>query len=274
MDTPFPDNTENLSDQIFQEIRNFFHERTGNWLGEEKRYLVLHRLSSMVGEGRIYKSYQELHERVLADPYGEDAHKIITMLTTHYSYFFREAEPFAFFQKYLLRLQGRDKEIRLWSGACSSGEEVYSLAISAIMCMPGSYRQVKILGTDISRNSIEKARKGIYSKGVLKESMPKSLIEEFFLDKGDFLEVSPQLRQIVHFATVNLLDELPFHKKFHFIFLRNIFYYMNVENRYTLLEKTLPYLEKGGYLVTGQMDSAPVNQFKLRPQGNSIYRKL
>lgn len=274
MENPFPENNEALSEVLFQEIRNFFHDRTGNWLGEEKRYLVLYRLSSMVGEGRSYKSYRELHDRIQADPYGEDAHRVITALTTHYSYFFREAEPFSFFQKYLLRRKNSSEEIRVWSGACSTGEEPYSLGISAIMALPNSYRHIKILGTDISRPSIERAKTGQYSKGVLRESMPASLIEEFFTERGDVLEVKPILRENIHFATLNLQEEIPFQKKFHFIFLRNIFYYMNPENRYLLLQKTLPFLEKGGYLVTGQMDSAPTSQFKLRPQGNSIYRKL
>ncbi|MDA3852288.1 MAG: hypothetical protein PF447_13620 [Spirochaetaceae bacterium] len=266
--------TMEMSDLVFEKIREFFHERTGNWLGEEKRYLVLYRLSSLVGDQRLYKNYEAIHHRLVEDPYGEDAHQIITRLTTHYSYFFRESEHFQFFQHYLLRNKHKSEEIRIWSGAASTGEEAYSLAISSILCLPQHYSKVKILGTDISKESIEAARKGLYNRGVVEQSLPPNLCREFFDSIGEKCRIKDAPRSLVQFSNLNLLAPYPFKKKFQFIFLRNIFYYLNAQGREEVLDNLEPYLEKGGYLVLGRMDTAPLNKRSYKPEGENIFRKV
>jgi len=265
--------TQSLDETIFQAIRTFFYKRTGNWLTEDKRYLILYRLSSMVGPERDYSSYDELYNRVKESPYGEDAHKVITALTTHYSFFFRESEHFEFLQRYLLKQIKMKEEIRIWSGACSTGEEPYSIAISSILALPKQYHRVKILGTDISNLSIEKAKKGIYSKGIVEATLAHSLIDEFFIQEKENLRVCSTAQNMVQFSPLNLMDNLPFKKQFNIIFLRNIFYYMNPEKREQVLNKIFPYLTNGGVLITGHMDSAPIHKLKLRSLGNSMYMK-
>lgn len=265
--------SENISLDLFDQIRKFFHDRTGNWLGEEKRYLVLHRLASLVGPKRVYQSYEELYNIIQKDPYGSDANRVINKLTTHYSFFFREPEHFSFFQRYLLNSAPKDDEIRVWSGACSTGEELYSLAISTQLCLPESFSRVKLLGTDISRESVDKAKQGLFSKSIVKSTLMQPLIDEFFIEQKDTLQVKESIREMARFAQLNLLTPLPFKKNFHIIFLRNIFYYLNPENRRQLLEGVLPFLEHRGFLVMGNMDSAPTEGLKLKSVSSSIYRK-
>lgn len=264
---------EELPILIFDYIRNFFYERTGNRISEDKRYLVLYRLSSLVGKGREYPDYETLRTIIQNDPYGETANHVITRLTTHYSYFFREPEHFSFFQRYLLNLPSDEKEIRVWSGACSTGEEAYSLAISSRLCLPEKTHQVKIIGTDISRDSVAIARTGIYSRGIVSSTLPVPLINEFFEHEGEQIRIKNDIRKMTRFAQLNLLEDYPFKKQFHVIFLRNIFYYLEPDKREAVLERILPVLKPKGFVILGNMDPSPARRFPLKAMGNNVFRK-
>ena len=264
-----------LPDHVFDKIREFFYQRTGNRLPETKRYLVLYRLSSLVGKKRAYPTYKDLCCKIITDPDGEAAFKVIALLTTHYSYFFREQEHFVFFQKYLMKKASEQNEIRVWSAACSTGEEAYSLGISARLAVPGiNANRLKILGTDISRQSVEKAREGKYKLSVLEDYLPDNLIGEFFSVKDDTASVKDDIKELIRFRHMNLLDEFPFRRKFHVIFLRNILYYIKTELRDELLMRISGSTEKGGFLVLGLMDSATLRGFPFVSTKYNIFRRL
>ena len=263
-----------LPDEVFNRIREFFYERTGNAIPETKKYLILHRLSSLIGKDKKYKSFEDLCCRVISDPDGDEAFKVITLLTTHYSYFFREREHFIFLQEYLM---GRKKkeETRIWSAASSTGEEAYSAAICAKLAVPdidGS--RLKILGTDIARDSLRKAQKGAFNLPLLKEHISADIIDEFFSVEGGLALIHDNIKEMTRFRYLNLLDPYPFQKLFHIVFLRNILYYLDNEKRDILVRHIVDYVEKGGYLIFGYMDSVSTRSLPLAPVRNNIYRKL
>jgi chemotaxis protein methyltransferase CheR len=264
-----------LTEDVFNNLRRFFFMKTGNSLSEKKRYLVLYRLAHLVGPDKEYKTYRDLCQRVHSDPDGPEAERLITLLTTHFSYFFREPDHFDFFREVLSRYGSRFHELRVWSAACSTGEEPYSLAITALDCLGAEAIRIKILGTDVSSEAIDKARKGIYNESAIEGKMETGRIHRWFdRDQAGKYRVKPEVRALVRLKEFNLLEPFPFNKRFHVIFLRNVLYYLGQDARADLMKKLTASLVDGGYLVLGHMDTVPVGVPGMSNRGGNIFKKL
>lgn len=269
------DDQELLPEQVFNSIRQFFLAKTGNALSEKKRYLVLYRLAHLVGPGRPYPGYRELCQTIRDNPNGGEAERVITLLTTHFSFFFREQDHFDFVRELLLRHGTRFEELRIWSAACSTGEEPYSLAITALETLKTEApRRIRILGTDVSADAVNRARSALYNESAIVGKVEPSLIDRYFAqDPSGRYAVRNEVKALVRLGELNLLSPFPFRKRFHVIFLRNVLYYLGQEARAGLLARLKDVLVDGGYLVLGHMDTVPSGLPGMTNRGRNIFKK-
>lgn len=270
-----------LSEQEHNQISKLVYDRFGIVLNDKKKSLITGRLQKILRQ-KGFTSFQEYYNHILNDKTGAELQVLIDRLSTNHTYFFREESHFDFLKDKVLPelvakfAPGITPEIRIWSGAASTGEEIYTLKMVTEEFARSINRNiiVKILGTDISSNVLESAIEGIYTAEKL-EKLPKHYIQKYFtkLSNGDFAVV-PLLKENVTFKILNLMDsEYPYKNKFQVIFLRNVMIYFDDVTKADLSRKMHRYLAEGGYFFIGLSETIGQNNkyFKyLRP---SVYQK-
>lgn len=204
----------------------------------------------------------------------------IERITTNHTFFMREVDHFNFFREkvlpYLCKVV-RNKDLRIWSAGCSSGEEPYTLAmiIDEYFGNQKIWWDSQILATDISNKVLNKAVQGVYSNAAL-ESLP-SLWKLNYLNKidKDKYEFKDNIKKEVIFRKFNLMEErFPFKNKFHVIFCRNVMIYFDEQTKIDLINKFYDSLELGGYLFIGHSESFARNETKFQYIAPAIYRKI
>ena len=267
-----PDQKEFLFTQAeFEHIRTLLYQHSGIKLNDSKKDMVYSRLGRRLRATGM-KSFQEYLELVEQDE-GNEWEAFINSLTTNLTAFFREPHHFPLLKEHVLSL--RKKPLRLWCSAASTGEEPYTMAITMIDAF-GSYKPpVEIIATDIDTNVLTKARAGIYSLERV-EKLPPETLKRFFLKgtgkNNGFVQVRKELRDLISFRTLNLLDEQwPINGTFDVIFCRNVMIYFDKDTQYKILKRFAPMLESHGLLFAGHSESLhhAADFFKLR--GNTIY---
>ena len=267
-----PDQKEFLFTQAeFEHIRTLLYQHSGIKLNDSKKDMVYSRLGRRLRATGM-KSFQEYLELVEQDE-GNEWEAFINSLTTNLTAFFREPHHFPLLKEHVLSL--RKKPLRLWCSAASTGEEPYTMAMTMIDAF-GSYKPpVEIIATDIDTNVLTKARAGIYSLERV-EKLPPETLKRFFLKgtgkNNGFVQVRKELRDLISFRTLNLLDEQwPINGTFDVIFCRNVMIYFDKDTQYKILKRFAPMLESHGLLFAGHSESLhhAADFFKLR--GNTIY---
>ncbi len=267
-----PDQKEFLFTQAeFEHIRTLLYQHSGIKLNDSKKDMVYSRLGRRLRATGM-KSFQEYLELVEQDE-GNEWEAFINSLTTNLTAFFREPHHFPLLKEHVLSL--RKKPLRLWCSAASTGEEPYTMAMTMIDAF-GSYKPpIEIIATDIDTNVLTKARAGIYSLERV-EKLPPETLKRFFLKgtgkNNGFVQVRKELRDLISFRTLNLLDEQwPINGTFDVIFCRNVMIYFDKETQYKILKRFAPMLESHGLLFAGHSESLhhAADFFKLR--GNTIY---
>lgn len=271
-----PDGAEiQLSDALFSKIAEFLNRRTGILLKEYKKYLVVSRLSRMVGGGSRFATFQALYEALLSDANGSLVSEFVNALTTNYSFFFRDSVHFQLLEEYLRDRAGKEDYLRIWSAASSSGEEAFSIAITLLENRSLLPSDTKILATDISTKVLNKAELGIYPVASVDPRVPAGAFRRFFeiLPGGTDCQVKPEVRDMVSFRYLNLLSEYPFKKEMDVIFLRNVLIYFGMDEKREVVRRAYERLKPGGYLVIGLSESLVGVETPLRMCRNSIYQK-
>jgi len=221
--------------------------------------------------------YDEYLRHVIQDESDQEIVHLLDATSTNVTSFFRESDHFQFLGDSVKEwLSLGKKRIRIWSAACSSGEEPYSIAMTVLEA-GGNVPDIKILATDISTRALEKARLGLYEAekmGQIPEKLIKSYFERVSKSDTDFYKVKPGLRNMVVFRRLNLLvTPFPIQRPIDIIFCRNVMIYFDGSTRQRLLEEMYRLLKPYGYLVVGHAESLVdfMGGFKaLRP---SIYVK-
>ena len=255
----------------FERIRTLLYQHSGIKLNDSKKDMVYSRLGRRLRATGM-KSFQEYLELVEQDE-GDEWEAFINSLTTNLTAFFREPHHFPLLKEHVLSL--RKKPLRLWCSAASTGEEPYTMAMTMIDAF-GSYKPpIEIIATDIDTNVLTKARAGIYSLERV-EKLPPETLKRFFLKgtgkNNGFVQVRKELRDLISFRTLNLLDEQwPINGTFDVIFCRNVMIYFDKDTQYKILKRFAPMLESHGLLFAGHSESLhhAADFFKLR--GNTIY---
>lgn len=271
-----------ISDQEYQKISKLVYDRFGINLGEKKRALVSGRLYKLLRQNR-FTSFAQYYDYLLKDQSGEALSTFIDRISTNHTYFNREPVHFEFFVKKLLPevcsvpQYQQEKEIRIWSAGCSSGEEPYNLAMLVddyFSRQPVKWNY-KILATDISLNVLSKAEAGLYSDENVSH-LPETLRRKYLLKQPNGMwQVKPEIKNKVLFRRLNLMrSAFPFKRLFHTIFCRNVMIYFDEPTRKNLVAKFHRHLIPDGYLFIGHSESLGRNNPHFQFVQPAIYRKV
>lgn len=253
----------------------------GVQFGEKQRRLVETRLQKRFRDLGL-KNIEDYHQYYLAHPV-EEKNQLISLLTTHHTYFFREFAHFEFILDQLpdlvkkLRSEGR-KTIRIWSAASSHGEEAYSLAMFLTYHLKEIAPDIKpyIFGSDVCEASVKKAQNGVYTWEDLKKAPRNYITGKWLKGTGEiegFVCAKKELKELCEFKPMNLFEvtKSSFNQPFDFIFCRNVFIYFTSDQIKELVGKLLPHLASHGHLVVGLSESLMHLGIELGHQGKSIY---
>jgi len=248
-----------LSQTDFLRLSRFINENFGIHLPDKKHYLLQNRLIPRLRELE-FSSYKQYVDYVLQQGKdGEEVFEMMNVVSTNKTEFFREKEHFIILQQKLLP-DFYGENIRLWSAGCSSGEEVYSLAmVMAEEKAAGHITDFFIYGNDISKRALRKAALAIYPYKEVK-SIPWSYRKKYLLrsknKKNPTIRMVPEIRRRTRFLWENLTGEIDtFPYNFHFIFCRNTLIYFNRDTQYKVATRLLKHLKPGGYLIVGHSES-------------------
>ena len=262
---------------VFDHVAKMMEEMTGIVFPESKSSLVQARISKRVIALRLpgiaeYMQFLETAEG------ASEREQLVFALTTNVTRFFREPHHFDDLKNDVLpELIGRaanGARVRIWSAGCSSGEEPYTIAMTALAISPnvGSY-DFKILATDLDRNVIEKAKKGTYAESAL-DSIPVEYHRLLITNEG-MIEMPESAKQLIAFRELNLLHDWPFVGSFDVIFCRNVVIYFSDELSDKLWNRFVDRLVVGGRLYAGHSERIRAPEAKgLKPFGTSSYEKL
>ncbi|BCI66469.1 CheR family methyltransferase [Acetobacter aceti] len=262
----------------FNNIRNILKEKSGISLSASKKPLVYSRLSRRVRLCSLpdFRSYVSF----VNSPAGsEEQLCMIDALTTNVTNFFREKHHFEHFSQIvmpeIIRRAERGEKVRIWSSACSSGQEPFSIAMTILDSFPKANNyNIKILATDISFEMIDFCRRGVYS---LKEteSIPDNFLKKWSRKTGNEIHFSDDLKELVSFKNLNLLKPWPMQCQFISIFCRNVAIYFDRDTQNMLWRRLSDALLPGGYLYIGHSEKiAPEIVPDITPCGcPTTYRK-
>ncbi len=266
-----------ITDKEFEKIVLYVKARYGIDLSQ-KRVLVNGRLETYFFRNG-YDNFADFMAKVESEPQGEAAKGLINVLTTNHTYFMRESVHFDYFMKvvlpYLKVKEADNRDLRIWSGASSTGEEPYTIAMILMdfFGLDHPLWDTKVLATDISTEVLNHAIKGIYLEEDIKP-LPDRWKRRFFksLGNGQF-EVRDELKKEVIYRQFNLMNQFPFKRKFHVVFLRNVMIYFPDDVKYPLVNKIYEFTEPGGYLFIGTTESLDKTKMPFKYVQPSIYRK-
>jgi len=259
-----------LSEAEFREFQQMIFSVAGIHMPASKRTMVAGRLSKRLKELALagYGDYWNFLRSNAAEK-----QTAVDLLTTNETYFFREPRHFEFLRDRILPQCSRRQRFRLWSAACSSGEEAYTAAM-VLSDMLGT-NGWEILASDISTQMLEKARSGRYPMARTDRIPPESLKRYCLKGIGEAagtLMVDPPLRAKVDFRQINLNTKLPDVGLFDVIFLRNVMIYFNAETKQQIVARLQSCLKPGGYLLIGHSETLNGFQNGLEAVVPSIYR--
>ncbi|MCB4360571.1 protein-glutamate O-methyltransferase CheR [Quatrionicoccus australiensis] len=260
-----------LGDNEFQLFRKLIYEHAGISLSDAKKPLVAGRLSKRLRQLEI-SSYIEYFRLVQSD--RQELQVTIDLLTTNETYFFREPKHFDFLREQILPEAIGRGPFRVWSGACSSGEEPYTIAM--VLSDVLGQRPWEIVASDLSSRVLQEAEGGLYPladcSGIPRALLHKHCLKGIGQHEGSVL-IHPNLRGRISFRQINLNNALPKLGVFDVIFLRNVMIYFDIETKRRVIERILPLLRPGGYFMISHSENLNGITDALKTVRPSIYRK-
>jgi chemotaxis protein methyltransferase CheR len=240
----------------------YIYEICGISLDESKGYLVETRLGGLLPETGA-SNFSELFFKVRSDSTTNLRRKVIEAITTNETSFFRDTAPFELLRHKLIpdlidrrSRNGPRIPIRIWSAACSTGQEAYSTAIVLKELLGDLTRyDIRILGTDISNKVVAQASYGEYNRLELERGLPQESLVRHFMASGDRWKVRDEIRALATFRTMNLLEPFSFPQPFDIIFCRNVAIYFTEADKTKLFRNLTKYLARDGCLIIGSTES-------------------
>jgi chemotaxis protein methyltransferase CheR len=247
-----------VTPQDYDYLRKLLKDRSGLILSADKQYLVESRLTPLARKagvaslGELVARLRANNERLIVD--------VVEAMTTNESFFYRDKVPFEHFTNTImpgmLAARAREKRVRIWCAAASTGQEPYSLA----MCLKEMKDKligwrVEILGTDLSTEVLEKAKAGMYSQFEVQRGLPIQMLVKHFTQTGDTWQISPEIRGMVQYKPLNLLADFSHLGNFDVVFCRNVLIYFDQETKVGVLNRIARMLEPDGYLVLGAAET-------------------
>lgn len=249
-----------LDEKSYHQFRTFLEQQCGIVLGEKKQYLVKSRLAPLMSKFGV-SSLGELVTRTLSPVERQLRAAVIDAMTTNETLWFRDDHPFKLLQNELLPdFAKRQTPVKIWSAASSSGQEPYSIAMSVLEYQqrnPGAFtRGVQVVGTDISSTMLEHCKYGHYDSLALGRGLSAERKRQFF-ENGDngMLKVKDQVKKMVNFRPLNLLNSYSLMGRFDIVFCRNVLIYFSPEIKAQIISQIHGTLNDGGYLFLGASES-------------------
>ncbi len=268
-----------ITKKEFNQLAAYIKTHYGINLKEEKQALLVGRLQNVLIE-KGFNDFSEYYNYVISDRTEIAATTLINKITTNHTFFMREAEHFKYFSEKTLpeiTYTAKDKDLRIWSAGCSSGEEPYTLAmiIDEYLGSEKMFWNAKILATDISGKVLEEAKKGVYSHEKI-ASLPNHWKHNYFSNYShQHSVIKDRLKEEVIFRKFNLMDKIfPFKRKFHVIFCKNVMIYFDAQTKQELVDKFYHSLEYGGYLFIGHSECLNREHTRFQYVMPSVYRKV
>ncbi|MFC0202390.1 CheR family methyltransferase [Paracoccus rhizosphaerae] len=246
-----------LSDVQFRKIAGLVYEDSGIILSEAKRSLLMARLNRRL-RALSLPDYGAYCQRLDSRDGPDERRHLLSAITTNVTAFFRENHHFQSLARAILpplvEQVRRGRKLRIWSAACSSGEEAYSIALTLLEVMPDAARHdALILATDIDPEMVDRAERGVFSGEALKPVAPAQVKRHFHATQAG-VEASAEIRGIMRFAELNLHGDWPFSGRFDVIFCRNAAIYFDGPSRRRLWSRFAGAIEPGGSLYIGHSE--------------------
>ncbi|MGH9309650.1 MAG: CheR family methyltransferase [Vicinamibacterales bacterium] len=264
-----------LSDDELRRIVRLVYERSGITLHAGKKALIVARLQKRLRAGG-YSTFSEYLKAVDADPSGAELGALLDAITTNHTSFFREEQHFRVLESHVLpTLTGRAGPIRVWSAACSTGEEPTTLAVT--MLEAGADRgRVRLLASDLSSRALATARAGVYRMDRV-AGIPMDLLRRYF-ERGlhaqeGLARVAPAVRRAIEYRQLNLLEIGDLGERFDVIFCRNVMIYFDRDVQQRVVSMLERHLAPGGYLFISHSESLNGIAHQLRWVAPAVYRR-
>ncbi|MGO4526258.1 protein-glutamate O-methyltransferase CheR [Microvirga sp. 2MCAF35] len=268
-----------MTEAEFEALRVFLKARSGLALSPDKRYLVESRLSSVCTRFKL-ESLSHLIREIRAGRAMALEKATIEAMTTNETFFFRDKAPFDLFQDVLLpkylKERASTRRLRIWCAAASSGQEPYSLAMllrEASARMPGWH--VDIVASDISTDVLEKAKAGVYNQFEVQRGLPIRLLVKYFKQTGDQWQIAPEIRAMVDFRYLNLLDDFSRLGSFDIVYCRNVLIYFDAALKADVLRRIANLMAADGSLLLGASETVlgVTDALTLDPAHRGLYTK-
>jgi chemotaxis protein methyltransferase CheR len=264
----------------FDYVRKLVRERAAIVLEDGKEYLVESRLTALARREGI-PSVNDVIKQLRAAPSGPLQRLVIESMTTNESSFFRDVNPFAALQKTvvpeIMRLRAGERAINIWSCACSSGQEPYSLAMLLHEHFPelASWR-VRIVATDLSTEMLARARSGIFSQLEVNRGLPAALLVRHFEKKGLEWQIRENLRRMIDFRELNLAGPWAGLPNPDIVMLRNVLIYFDMPTKSKILGKVRQLLRPGGFVFLGTAETTMNldDKYELHRADGAVFYKV
>lgn len=268
-----------LSDAEFEKLRDLVFKVSGISLAQTKKELVVSRFTKRVKALKL-QSFSDYYDLLVSSSGFSEVQNFINSITTNKTDFFREAHHFDFITSTFIPqvVASGKRVVRVWSAACSTGEEPYTIAMVMAKHLVEPYNiPVKILATDIDTSVLKTAARGVYESGVL-NTVPEEYMKRYFLrGKGESLglfKIKDEIKQMVTFKQLNFIaPEYPITSTFDMIFCRNVIIYFNPETKKLVVNRLFRYLNDGGYIMMGHSEALFNMIDGLVYLKNTIYQK-
>ncbi len=267
-----------LNHDEYLRIANYIQAHFGIHLTEQKKTLIQTRLDKVI-KAHNFANYGQYLDYLELDTTGVADIELLNRITTNHTYFYREQKHFEFFRRvvipYIKEKEDAQRDIRIWSAGCSTGDEPYTLSILLKECLYSADRpwDMKILATDISTHVLELAKKGVYGVEQV-EDLPDPWKRKYIKKQGpEQVQIASSIRENVIFRRFNLMSPFPFRKRFHVIFCRNVMIYFDQQTKRDLIKRFYDVLEPGGYLFIGHSETLDRKTSPFTYVMPSIYRK-
>ncbi len=248
----------------FQLFRDLIHEQCGIFLQDNKKYLLETRLTELVIESKC-SGFSEFYRKLKQSSiHGLLFKKLFDAMTTNETLWFRDQKPFQvleslIFPEYIKEIKnGKRLQINIWSAACSSGQEPYSIAMTAIEFFNkaglNEYCEnfIKITATDISTTTLALAQNGKYDKIAINRGLPEQYLKRYFINDKNQWIIDEKVKKMITFKQLNLKEPIGvIFAKFDIVFLRNVIIYFSDTFKKTLFERLSRYMVPTGYLFLG-----------------------
>ena len=247
--------TAGISADEFRQFKSWIHDIAGISLSNHKHALVMGRLAPRLRHHQL-ASHGEYFRLLTGGKFPDEAQIAIDLLTTNETHFFREPRHFQFLRERIVAVHPKNRPMRVWCAASSSGEEPFSIAMTLAAAL--GERPWEVLASDLSSRVLERAKTGHYAMARAK-TIPREHLLAYCLKgvdsrEGTFL-IDPKIRSRVQFMQVNLNNTLPQLGEFDVIFLRNVMIYFDLPTKRQVVARVLAQLRTGGYLFIGHAES-------------------